>query len=284
MIKSKRGGGPKTSEGKLTASKNAIKTGAYSGMVVLPGESEEKFQALLDQFIQDFSPQDIAETSIITELAVLTWKRLRLEKIGHSEMIRALSQPVSHYDLSFVGVHLQEDDSLLLKDLRLLTPEYIQSYRNILKFINAFQSQSSISPADISKIPERCPDFVERAFDLSEEYWQYDRANTAWAKLAVFECEEHGKKEPFVYVALKSLKTRAMQAISFTGMQAKIQNGIKEVHERRIINLMVSEKNNRASEDLSRAFFKTLGELRRQQKWRKDIRTIDVSDADADAE
>jgi hypothetical protein len=45
---------------------------------------------------------------------------------------------------------------------------------------------------------------------------------------------------------------------------------------------MASDKRNRASEDLSRAFFKTLGELRRQQKWRKDTRIIDVSDADGD--
>ncbi len=35
MIKSKRGGGPKTAEGKLTASANAIKTGVYSRHVVM---------------------------------------------------------------------------------------------------------------------------------------------------------------------------------------------------------------------------------------------------------
>lgn len=284
MIKSKRGGGPKTSEGKLAASKNAIKTGVYNRMVVLPGESEEEFQGLLDQFIQDFSPQDIVEVSIVRELAVLTWKRLRLEQIAHSEIIRALSRPVSHYDLSPVGVHLQEDNSLLLKDLRVLTPEYIQSYRNILKFINEFHSQTSISPEDISKIPERCPEFVERAYDLSEEYWNYNRASTSWVNLAAFEYEKDGKKEIFVNIALKTLRTRAKQAINLSSMLQKIQNGIKEVNEKRIFSLMVSEKSNRASEDLSRAFFKTLGELRRQQKWRKDIRIIDVLDADEAAE
>jgi hypothetical protein len=284
MIKSKRGGGPKTLEGRLAASKNAIKTGVYSRMVVLPGESEEEFQGLLDQFFQDFSPQDIAEASIVRELAVLTWKRLRLEQIAYSEISRALSKSVSEYDLSLVGVHLPENYSWLLKDMRLLSPEYIQSYRNILKFINEFHSQSSISQEDISKISERCPDFVERAYDLAEDYWNFDRANTPWANLAVFECEEDNKKELFVSLALKTLKTRAKQAISLSGMLPKIQSGIKEINEKRIFDLMASEKSNRASEDLSRAFFKTLGELRRQQKWRKDTRIIDVSDADGDDE
>jgi hypothetical protein len=35
-----RSGGPKTSEGKLTSSRNAIKTGAYAAQALLSGENE----------------------------------------------------------------------------------------------------------------------------------------------------------------------------------------------------------------------------------------------------
>lgn len=284
MINSKRGGGPKTSEGRLAASKNAIKTGAYSPMVVLPGESEEEFQGLLDQFIQDFSPQDIAEASMVRELAVLTWKRLRLEQIEHAETIRELSKPISEYDLSLGGVQLPEDCLWMLKDLPLLSSEYIQSYRDINKFIYEINRKAEISDELIAQFPDMCPDFVKRAFDLSNTIWVYDSLNTPWTVLAGFDYEFGGKKQSFVHFALKTLKSRATQVISISGMLQKIQDSFSAVKEKRIFKLMVSEKNNRVSEDLSRAFFKTLGELRRQQKWRKDIRTIDVSDAEADVE
>ncbi len=48
--KRKRSGGPKTEAGKLAASGNSIKTGAYSSIVTIPGESQEGFQSLYEEF------------------------------------------------------------------------------------------------------------------------------------------------------------------------------------------------------------------------------------------
>ena len=69
--KSKRSGGPKTSSGKLNASKNALKTGAYTSTIVLPGESEEDFEKLHQQFMNDFIPSDVAEA-----LWFMNWQAL----------------------------------------------------------------------------------------------------------------------------------------------------------------------------------------------------------------
>jgi hypothetical protein len=52
-------GGPKTIEGKLASSRNAIKTGAYAVQVLLPGESEKEFCELEQFFIDDFAPVGI---------------------------------------------------------------------------------------------------------------------------------------------------------------------------------------------------------------------------------
>ena len=49
---SKRSGGPRTTEGKLAVSQNALKTGAYSNLAVLPNENPEEFNQLVDQFKQ----------------------------------------------------------------------------------------------------------------------------------------------------------------------------------------------------------------------------------------
>ncbi len=85
-----KSGGPKTPEGKAVASQNATKTGTYSSLVVLPSEDEAEFNALLDQFNRDFHPVDVIEMSLVNELATLTWKKLRLQKLEQSQLIMIL--------------------------------------------------------------------------------------------------------------------------------------------------------------------------------------------------
>jgi hypothetical protein len=46
VTKSNRSGGPRTDEGKKIASQNALKTGAYSNTLILPGEDESQFRQL----------------------------------------------------------------------------------------------------------------------------------------------------------------------------------------------------------------------------------------------
>jgi len=86
--KTKRSGGPKTPEGKLVSSQNSLKTGTYSSLAILPNENQEEFNQLINQFNHDLHPKDIVETSLVREMAIITWKRLRLEKLEQSYFIR----------------------------------------------------------------------------------------------------------------------------------------------------------------------------------------------------
>jgi hypothetical protein len=52
----RRGGGPKTEAGKRRSSMNAVKHGMYSAAVVLPGESQEEYDALLARYLDRFRP------------------------------------------------------------------------------------------------------------------------------------------------------------------------------------------------------------------------------------
>ena len=66
-----RSGGPKTVEGKLASSRNAIKTGAYAVQALLPGESEQEFRELEQLFIDDFVPVGISEAALVHSLTVI---------------------------------------------------------------------------------------------------------------------------------------------------------------------------------------------------------------------
>jgi hypothetical protein len=97
LPKSMRSGGPKTAEGKLASSRNAIKTGAYAVQALLPGESEEEFRELEQLFIDDFEPSGISEASQVHALAVIIWKKLRLEKLESRHIRDLLNKfPKSH--------------------------------------------------------------------------------------------------------------------------------------------------------------------------------------------
>ena len=91
MAQSKRTGGPKTEAGKMASAKNAIKSGAYSSLIILPGESENDFKEMEEQFFHDFRPEDGVAATMVKNLAVLTWKKLRAQKIEHSGLVRVLA-------------------------------------------------------------------------------------------------------------------------------------------------------------------------------------------------
>ncbi len=49
--------------------------------MVLPNEDPEEFNQLVEQFKHLFDPAYVIENSLVHELASLTWKKLRLEKL-----------------------------------------------------------------------------------------------------------------------------------------------------------------------------------------------------------
>ncbi|MCC6587425.1 MAG: hypothetical protein IT168_12085 [Bryobacterales bacterium] len=70
--------GPVTSAGKARSSQNAVIHGLLSNTVLLPGESEQQFQQLLDSLIATYRPQTDAEAKLVEQIAAVTWFQLRL--------------------------------------------------------------------------------------------------------------------------------------------------------------------------------------------------------------
>ena len=62
-----------------------------------------------------------------------------------------------------------------------------------------------------------------------------------------------------------------------TEHQAEFDMAKQRVFDQRMIDLVLSDKTARASDHLSREFFRTLAELRNQQDWRRKTQVIDVT-------
>lgn len=60
----------------------------------------------------------------------------------------------------------------------------------------------------------------------------------------------------------------------------ELSQGIKEMKEARLLRFLQQKDTQRVHDDLDRAFYRTLNELRNHQKWRRDQSAIDVTDAE----
>jgi hypothetical protein len=70
--------GPSSKLGKERSSRNAIKHGILSDVVVLPGESHDRYQALLQELNEALAPEGRLEELLVEKLATLSWRQRRL--------------------------------------------------------------------------------------------------------------------------------------------------------------------------------------------------------------
>ena len=71
----------KSAEGRAAVRPIGIRHGLAAGSLMLPGESEADFQALLDSYETEHKPSTPTEKALVSELAIATWRLRRLYRI-----------------------------------------------------------------------------------------------------------------------------------------------------------------------------------------------------------
>src|SRR5450631_1220866 len=69
--------GPTTPEGRQACAKNPIKHGMLARTVVLSGESQERFDAILNSFLATYRPANGPEYILVYKMIVAHWRQLR---------------------------------------------------------------------------------------------------------------------------------------------------------------------------------------------------------------
>jgi hypothetical protein len=70
--------GAKSPQGIQTSSLNALRHGLLSKVLVLSTESQEKFDELLNMYLEKFQPQDGVETNLVYEMVAAKWRQQRV--------------------------------------------------------------------------------------------------------------------------------------------------------------------------------------------------------------
>jgi hypothetical protein len=74
--------GPRTPEGRAAVRLNGVKHGLTAQTLVLKGESEADFTALLESYEAEHEPATPTEEALVVQLAMATW---RLRRLYHAE-------------------------------------------------------------------------------------------------------------------------------------------------------------------------------------------------------
>jgi hypothetical protein len=82
--------GPRTEEGRKISSRNALTHGLYSKAKVLPGESQEAYDALIHETLTTLAPGSEVERNLATQIADDMWRMERLRLIERVELANAV--------------------------------------------------------------------------------------------------------------------------------------------------------------------------------------------------
>lgn len=272
VTKSKRSGGPQTDEGKKITSRNALKTGAYSQSVILPGEDESEYRELEEQFLRDFAPRDIAEGAMVRDLTILTWKKIRLDQLEHRAVIQAINKPLSNYDLGNLFL-FRPEAQWVMGSLDLLTESYIEEQEAKVRVARQLLS-CPVTPEILEGLKKNCrPLYV----DIVQEADEYNFENLSHEALCEAVIDDDGKSKNLLHFLLNRQVDNCNDTIWAFENLDKIQAAIQENRDENLITLMKYDRTSRAREDLSRSFFRTLSELRKHQHWRYQRDAIDIS-------
>ncbi len=267
--KSKRSGGPKTLEGKVASSRNAVKTGSYSSQIVLSSEEEADFKAFEDEFMNDFSPQGVVESSMVHELAVLAWKKLRLERVEHQLMRDQLKAPITPQEYIDAGFGREGDLSFAMNHLEQLTPQFVKLHENDFKFAKSLKDRRD--EAILERLDLDHPDFYAR---LHKAVKSVKRAGiqVVFVKTGIDEDRDVNIKKTLADTPIAELNEvldqiiQESRAVLHVSKNIEYIQGLKsKILDKRLMGMMEAATSHRVHEDLGRLFSRRLKELREQQ-------------------
>ena len=278
--KSHRSGGPRTAAGLRAVAGNALRTGAYAAQVVLPGENPAHFQDLEQAFLNDFAPADIAEATLVHQLAVITWKKLRLDRIEHSHFLGLIHRPYLQLEIEPVQ-HLLPP----MRQLQWVNETLHHSRAERDGILAALQCATSLCtvpeggyPANtVARIQAEAPVLYEH-LQLEAGEYSIPIAESDWLTEELTDAEENDGI--FLALACASFSRIYADWEWLLHHREAVEQALQQLQERRILISMQQSNVGRIHDDLDRAFQRTLGELRRQQNWRRDRATLTIVPSD----
>ena len=190
--------------------------------------------------------------------------------------MRLLNKKVSYYELG-LSLGLNEDFDWLINQIDQVDDVLIADSKLQIEYINSL-SEYGISKNQFYDLPEKLPSLFEFIKTLALQHFETDDRDPRPESMGnLYIYEESGNRIAFLDYALEMALKRARQVIYVSEHLSEIKTAVRLLKEKRLLEQMQVAGLARANDDLSRAYFKTLSELRKQQQWRLKMTAIDVT-------
>jgi hypothetical protein len=231
--------------------------------------------------MNDFEPQGVVESSMVHELAVLAWKKLRLERVEHQMMRDQLKAPITpqeYIDAGFEGKGVVEP---VLKKIDQMNNHFVGVHTKDLDLANHLKLDQNESL--LKSLDQDQPKFCVKLFKICREIERGSKNITVvftgvGEDKPRFNTKEHASDIPKALL-LETLDRiiEESEAVLHVSKNIELIQGLKsKILDKRLMSMMESATSHRVHEDLGRLFSRRLMELREQQSWRLKRDIIDV--------
>jgi hypothetical protein len=239
---------------------------------LLPGESEEEFRGLEQLFIDDFAPVGISEAALVHSLTVIIWKKLRLEKLESRHIHDLLHRFPKHSEFSAVG---SDDYPQAAKGL-VNDPEKISSI-NLEQAQSGYWTLKSLKKSrfdedEMQSFKKDLPAIFKRLQDLVSSLGVKDLTIPGMVGMRY----HHGAETRPIEDMTDNLMEQLQGEIWAVQNQDRLLKVRQQIRDKRLVEFLNLNRSQRVSDDLDRAYFKTLDELRKQKEWRKRQEVVDI--------
>ena len=212
---------------------------------------------------------------MVKSLAVLTWKKLRAQKIEHSGLVRMLATKFDITDFLRVSFPVAvTNPGPVLTVVDAMTEAVEEELRVAFGYCDQF-ILATPNAQELQLMRQQSP--------LLYEYLESKASSgmkncSFWPSMNVK--NGHGQVFPFIHHHCKTFLSDNDIPVLAVKHAVKLREIIKEIKEARLLKFMQESSIQRVHDDLDRAFYRTLSELRKHQHWRQERNTVDVTSED----
>lgn len=156
----KKSSGPKSTEGKLTVSKNAITYGIFSNLPLLPHENADEFNALCENISSVFPAVDAYAAGLVERIVICIWRQQRLRLAEAAKLRISLLPEVMVADIN-ASLRSPNHRTLTANDISDTQETRFQYFSKALSEIKSILI-SSVSPTNLPHLKERAPNTYEQ--------------------------------------------------------------------------------------------------------------------------
>lgn len=244
---------------------------------MLPNENQEDFDQLSAQITHALKPADFVENSLAHDLAVITWKKLRLEKLEQAYFLKKLNEPITQEEFNSCGLFMSDDHYQIWLEKTELFEAESKEFSELIKEIEPYLYKK-ISPKLLQRLSEKYSLLKQNLlhnYRVNISTLNSDPSYEDMAKL-ISTIPSNGVKRYFTSLVFEKCLDHSKGYQWLNKNQEKIEAATQTIKEERLWKLSQVENYSRASDDLRSSFSKALNELRKHQEWRINHRLIDV--------